>query len=55
MKDRGLLPCLLDGLETLIPDYTLVPVRDGGHFVPWERPAEVTEALLDWLGRRGAR
>ncbi|WP_010543223.1 alpha/beta fold hydrolase [Sphingomonas elodea] len=53
MRDRGLLPCLLDGLETLIPDYTLVQIRDAGHFLPWEAPEEVTAALLDWLERRG--
>lgn len=54
MRDRGLLPSLLDGLETLIPDYTLTQVRDGGHFVPWEKPEEVTAALVEWLERRGA-
>lgn len=55
MRDRGLLPCLLDGLETLIPDYTLAQIRDAGHFVPWEKPEDVTAALLEWLERRGAR
>ncbi|UYY77027.1 alpha/beta fold hydrolase [Sphingomonas sp. R1] len=55
MRDRGLLPCLLDGLETLIPDYTLVQIREAGHFLPWEAPEEVTAALLDWLERRGAQ
>lgn len=54
MKDRGLLPCLLDGLETLIPDYSFVAIRDAGHFVPWEQPEQVTDALLDWLARRPA-
>ncbi|WP_294330663.1 alpha/beta hydrolase [uncultured Sphingomonas sp.] len=49
MRDRGLLPCLLDGLETLIPDYTLVPIRSAGHFLPWEAPEEVTTAMLEWL------
>ena len=54
LRDRGLLPCLLDGLETLIPDYQLVPIRDAGHFLPWEAPDEVTTALLEWLDRRVA-
>lgn len=54
MKDRGLLPCLVDGLETLIPDYSFVAIRDAGHFAPWERPHAVTEALLDWLAARPA-
>lgn len=55
MRDRGLLPCLLDGLDTLIPDYQLVQIRDAGHFLPWEAPDEVTTALLEWLDRRGAQ
>lgn len=53
MRDRGLLPCLLDGLETLIPDYTLVQIREGGHFIPWEAPEAVNAALLEWLDARG--
>ncbi|MFZ5746505.1 MAG: alpha/beta fold hydrolase [Pseudomonadota bacterium] len=51
MADNGLLPCLTDGLDRLIPDYTLVQVPDGGHFVPWERPDAVTRAMLQWLAK----
>lgn len=51
MRDRGLLPCLLDGLEQLVPDYTLVKIEEAGHFVPWEAPEAVNAALLAWLSR----
>jgi pimeloyl-ACP methyl ester carboxylesterase len=53
MADRGLLPCLLDGLDMLIPDLTIAPIREGGHFVPWERPEAVTAAIVEWLATRG--
>lgn len=52
MADTGLLPCLLDGLDTLIPDYTLLQIEDGGHFIPWQKPEPVNAALVNWLGRR---
>lgn len=48
MRDAALLPVQLDGLDALIPDLTLVKV-DAGHFVPWEKPQPVTEAIRDWL------
>ncbi|AJP74125.1 alpha/beta fold hydrolase [Sphingomonas hengshuiensis] len=54
LRDTGLLPCLLDGLDQLIPDYTLVRIEDGGHFIPWEKHEQVTAALVHWLGRRTA-
>ncbi|MHA6719660.1 alpha/beta fold hydrolase [Sphingomonas sp. RS6] len=52
MRDRGLLPCLMDGLDTLIPDLTLAQIHDAGHFSPWEAPDAVTDAMLDWLAMR---
>ncbi|WP_448662123.1 alpha/beta fold hydrolase [Sphingomonas sp. CJ20] len=51
MADTGLLPCLFDGLERLIPDYSLVQIDDGGHFIPWQKPEQVNAALLHWLDR----
>jgi len=51
MKDKALLPCQLDGLDTLVPDLTLVRIEDGGHFVPWEKPDAVTAAMREWLAR----
>ena len=48
MDDKALLPSQLDGLDVLVPDLTLVKVA-AGHFVPWEAPEAVTEAIRDWL------
>lgn len=49
MRDKALLPSQLDGLEALVPQLTLVKVEEGGHFVPWERPQAVTDAIRAWL------
>jgi len=49
MKDTALLPVQLDGLGHYVPDLTVVKVADAGHFVPWEKPELVTEAILEWL------
>lgn len=51
MKDKALLPVQLDGLDDLVNDLRLVRVEDAGHFVPWEKPEAVTEALRDFLRR----
>jgi len=48
VRDKALLPCQLDGLEALVPDLTIVKI-DAGHFVPWEAPEAVTQAMGDWL------
>jgi pimeloyl-ACP methyl ester carboxylesterase len=48
LKDAALLPSQLEGLDALVPDMTLVKV-DAGHFVPWEAPEAVTEAIVEWL------
>ena len=49
MEDKALLPCLLDGLDPLIDDLTIVRIEGAGHFVPWEAPDAVTRAMADWL------
>jgi pimeloyl-ACP methyl ester carboxylesterase len=51
MKDKALLPLQLDGLDTLVEDLTVVRVEDAGHFVPWEKPAAVADALKSFLER----
>ncbi len=48
MHDAALLPVQLEGLDALIPNLTLVKV-DAGHFVPWEKPRPVTDAIREWL------
>ena len=45
MKDAALLPCQLDGLDRLVEDLTIERIDDAGHFVPWEKPEPVAEAL----------
>nr|WP_237219747.1 alpha/beta hydrolase [Sphingomonas arenae] len=55
MKDKALLPIQLDGLERLVEDLRIVRVPDAGHFVPWEKPEAVAEALAPFLsGQDGA-
>jgi pimeloyl-ACP methyl ester carboxylesterase len=49
MRDTALLPVQLEGLDALIPDLSIVKV-DAGHFVPWEKPQPVTDAIREWLG-----
>lgn len=48
MADTALKPSQLVGLDTLVPDLTLVKV-DAGHFVTWEAPDAVNAAMRDWL------
>lgn len=49
MQDKALLPVQLNDLRALVPNLTVVKV-DAGHFVTWESHAEVTGAMLGWLG-----
>jgi len=49
MKDKALLPSQLVGLEDLCADLRIVRVDDAGHFVTWEKPEAVTQALRTFL------
>ena len=49
MKDRALLPIQLDGLHELVDDLRILTVADAGHFVPWEQPEPVIEAIRDFI------
>ncbi len=51
MDDYALRPSLLDGIETLVPDLTLVKAP-GGHFVPWEQPDALIAAMEAFLAER---
>jgi len=48
MKDKALLPVQVEGLDAVVPDLTVVKV-DAGHFVPWEAPEDVNQAIRGWL------
>lgn len=50
MRDKALLPIQLEGLDRLVEDLRIVRVPDAGHFVPWEKPEAVAEALGPFLG-----
>jgi pimeloyl-ACP methyl ester carboxylesterase len=49
MKDEALLPCQLDGLDDQIDDLTIVRISGAGHFVPWEAPDAVNDAIRSFL------
>lgn len=49
LGDKALLPCQLEGLDALVPDLRIEKV-DAGHFVPWENPEAVTQAIRRFLG-----
>lgn len=49
MKDKALLPVQLGGLPELVEDLRLVTSVTAGHFIPWEEPETVTEAIRDFL------
>ncbi len=49
MKDKALTPSQLVGLDKVVADLTLVKVADAGHFVTWEKPEAVTDALRAFL------
>lgn len=51
MDDYALRPSLLDGIETLVPNLTLVKAP-GGHFVPWEQPDALIAAMEGFLAER---
>jgi pimeloyl-ACP methyl ester carboxylesterase len=50
MRDKALLPVQLEGLDQLVEDLTIVRLPGAGHFVPWEAPDAVADALGSWMG-----
>jgi pimeloyl-ACP methyl ester carboxylesterase len=54
LKDKALLPVQLAGLNALVEDLRIVTVADAGHFVPWEQPEPLIEALRDFLAETPA-
>ncbi len=51
MDDLALPPSNLHGIEALVPQVTLFPVYDCGHFVIWEKPEIVNATMRGWLAR----
>ena len=51
MEDLALPAANLDGLDDLVDDLTIAQVPDCGHFVPWEAPEAVIQAMEEFLGR----
>lgn len=51
MDDLALPAENLAGLDEIIDDLTVVEVRGCGHFVPWEAPAAVNDAMDEFLAR----
>ncbi len=49
MDDLALPPANLEGLEDAIDPLTIERVTDCGHFVPWEAPEAVNEAMEAFL------
>jgi pimeloyl-ACP methyl ester carboxylesterase len=46
-RDHSLLPVLVDDLGPFVPRLTVAKI-DAGHFVTWEKPAEVIAAMRRW-------
>lgn len=51
-KDAVLSPAMADGMEEVIGDLEKKLVLGSGHWTQQERPEEVNQLILDWLGRR---
>lgn len=52
MRDTALLPVQLAGLSGVVDDLTVVRVPNAGHFVTWEAPGAVTDAIRGFLAAR---
>jgi pimeloyl-ACP methyl ester carboxylesterase len=49
LEDIALPPANLDGLDELVEDLTVVRIPGCGHFVPWEAPDAVNQAMESFL------
>ncbi len=50
MDDLALPASNIGGIEKFVPDVTVEPVHDCGHFVIWEKPEAVNAAMERFLG-----
>lgn len=49
MDDLALPPSNVEGIEVVVPNVTVEPVYDCGHFVIWEKPVAVNAAMERFL------
>jgi microsomal epoxide hydrolase/non-specific protein-tyrosine kinase len=49
--DLFLPPESADDMEQLVPDLEKHVIADCGHWIMWEKPAEVNALIIDWLKR----
>ncbi|TMJ11808.1 MAG: alpha/beta hydrolase [Alphaproteobacteria bacterium] len=49
LKDSALLPIQLEGLPDVVKDLRLVTSPSAGHFITWEEPDTVTQAIRDFM------
>jgi pimeloyl-ACP methyl ester carboxylesterase len=54
MRDKALLPIQLEGLDNLVVNLHVERVPSAGHFVPWEAPDAVVNALEPFLAGQAA-
>ena len=50
LDDLALPPVNTDGMDDLVTDLTLVKIPGSGHFVPWEAPDKMIDAMDGFLG-----
>jgi microsomal epoxide hydrolase/non-specific protein-tyrosine kinase len=51
-NDLFLPPDGADGMERLVPDLEKAVIRNCGHWVMWEQPAQLNALITGWLTRR---
>jgi epoxide hydrolase A/B len=50
--DLFLPPESADGMEAIVPDLEKHVINGSGHWLMWEKPAELNAVLIDWLKRK---
>lgn len=49
LRDKALLPIQLDGLRDHVEDLRIRTAPDAGHFITWEKPGFVTQAIREFI------